>query len=228
MALWLLCWKFAIIAFVQAGIHGTAVVADAVWEQAVRRLVVRMHARAHAYRRLIVDAEGRGQSPPPPRATNRLLAGVAEVNSEDGWLTWSEPFEAILIAGGVEVTPRREKPTEKEERVPLPPIRFISASRQAEQEDDAPRPANEAPLYSDEPRYALKVTCSFWSKRVGNMVDISTSIASVTARPDIVLVAAGECLPLRENRVDVVEATCGAVERAATTTQGFHTRQQLQ
>ena len=64
--------------------------------------------------------------------------------------------------------------------------------------------------------------------RVANNYAISRSIASVTARPDIVLVAAGECLPLRENRVDVVEATCGAVERAATTTQGFHTRQQLQ
>ena len=63
MALWLLCWKFAIIAFVQAGIHGVAVDPSSVWEQAVRRLVVRMHARAHSYRKLMIDAEGRGQPP---------------------------------------------------------------------------------------------------------------------------------------------------------------------
>jgi len=128
---------------------------------------------------------------------------------------------------GVEVTPRREQPAEKEVRAPMPPIRFVAAARQAEREQDAPRPVSEAPLYADEPRYALKVSCSLWTKLVGDKVEITSTVTSVTTRPDIVLVAAGECLPLRDNSVDVIEATYKAVKRATTATMGFHTRQQL-
>ena len=197
------------------------------WEQAVRRLVVRMHARAHSYRKLMIDAEGRGQPPPPPAPLNKLLAGVAEVSGADGWLTWSAPFEAELMSFGVEVVARQERTAGKVDRVPLPPIAFVTDSASTGPEQDPPRPANEAPLLADEPRYAVKVRCSLWAELMGGDVEITATVSSATRQPDISTVAAGECLPLRENRADVIAATIEAVGKATATMREFHSRQQL-
>ena len=56
-ALWLLVWKFTIISFTQIGL-GEACRLDpsTVWEQALRRLVVRIHAKAHDFRLRLVRA----------------------------------------------------------------------------------------------------------------------------------------------------------------------------
>ena len=84
-SLWILAWKFIIIEMTQVGLHGGEVDARTAWQQAVRRLVVRVHAKAHSFRTALQSAEGKGGTLPSPSTLNTLLEPLAEM-SERGSL----------------------------------------------------------------------------------------------------------------------------------------------
>ena len=62
---------------------------------------------------------------------------------------------------------------------------------------------------------------------INSDVFIAVATNNGTRQPDTSTVAAGECLPLRENRADVIAATIEAVGKATATMREFHSRQQL-
>ena len=127
-ALWLIFWKFVILAFTQTGTEGAAFNAEVAWLQAVRRFMVRVHASVHTYRVACVWAEGAGRQPPPASPLNLLLTPLARV-SEQGELVWSPEMKAVIEDVGVEL----EGPTQPvSERPPLArpaprPILFSAA-----------------------------------------------------------------------------------------------------
>ena len=99
-ALWLIVWKFTIISFTQAGIEGTPVCIESIWNQAVRRLVGRAHSALHVFRRSRMAAVGKGAPPPATEALNKLLRPLGTV-SQAGVLEWSPSFKVHLEEAGV-------------------------------------------------------------------------------------------------------------------------------
>ena len=70
---------------------------EQVWEMALRRVVVRVRARAHTIKLKALRLEARGDPPPEePRALNRRLMPLASVD-EKGTLSWSPPLLKRLI-----------------------------------------------------------------------------------------------------------------------------------
>ena len=92
--------------------------ADDAWAQAVRRLIVRVHARLHAHWRARMDALGKGQRAPSPAALNLLLSPLAEVG-EDGGLTWADAFADAMEAVGV-TRPEPRVSEAQREQAPTP------------------------------------------------------------------------------------------------------------
>ena len=84
-----------------------------VWEMALRRLVVRVRARAHNIKLKALRIEARGDPPPEePRALNRRLMPLDSVDGQ-GTLCWSPPLlkrliDLKLINSGSE--PRAQRP----------------------------------------------------------------------------------------------------------------------
>ena len=83
LALWLLVllWKFIIISLTQIGIGESSQHNEgAAWEQAVRRMMVHMHAAVHEYRQSLIRARGRGHKSPSPANLNLRLEPLASVD----------------------------------------------------------------------------------------------------------------------------------------------------
>ena len=223
-ALWLIFWKFVILAFTQTGIEGAAFNAEVAWLQAVRRFMVRVHASVHTYRVACVWAEGAGRQPPPASPLNLLLTPLARV-SEQGELVWSPEMKAVIEDVGVEL----EGPTQPvSERPPLArpaprPILFSAAgllgggaplSSQAE--------TQVMQAIADVPRYAWSVVRHVCAQRKGREVTVACKIVpdiGADGDPVITLVAPGEYLPSADGG-PIEEEVCAAI-RKATAQRGF-------
>ena len=97
LALFLIMWKMIIIAFTRVDMEHALFNPEQVWEMALRRIVVRVRARAHTIKLKALRLEARGDPPPDePRALNRRLMPLASVD-EKGTLSWSPPLLKRLV-----------------------------------------------------------------------------------------------------------------------------------
>ena len=102
MAFFVILWKFVVIAFTRADLHGEKWNSDRVWQQAIRRLESRVTAHSEGVRRWTLKREGQGRLDPegaPPDAVkrwNRTVNPCARYD-ERGILTWDDNV-ATLIA----------------------------------------------------------------------------------------------------------------------------------
>ena len=97
LALFLIMWKMIIIQFTRVDLEHSSFNPTQVWEMALRRLVVRVRARAHSIKLKALRIEARGDPPPEePRALNRRLMPLASVDGQ-GTLCWSPPLLKRLI-----------------------------------------------------------------------------------------------------------------------------------
>ena len=150
-ALLLIVWKFIIISFTQIGVgEATDLNEEAMWELALRRLAVRVHAAAHSYRLRLGAAEAKGHKPPTPASTNKLLEPLASLN-EQGDLAWHPTIADKLKSLGVEGPKPRPKVAAK---IPAPAsIRFVKQS--------SPE------ICSEEPPSALPLPLPSHARRIG-------------------------------------------------------------
>ena len=97
LALFMILWKMTIIAFTRVELENAKFIPKQVWELTLRRLIVRVNARAFGTRTKALRAEARdAPAPEPPGALNRRLYPLATVSGE-GRLTWAPPLERRLI-----------------------------------------------------------------------------------------------------------------------------------
>ena len=158
LALWVLLWKFMIVSFTQVDTEGKPFSGQAVWKQAVRRMVTRVHAAVHVHRLRMQAAESCEGPLPSPARLNGLLEGLASVN-DTGKLTWLPAVQKVIMESGVKldltqpaVTPRpaAPKPTllvATKRRVP-----FVRATEEGE------APLTAAPIaVTEHDRYAWPI-----------------------------------------------------------------------
>ena len=112
LAFWIILWKFVIIRFTQVELENAPFQADVVWEQALRRFAVRVHAAVWKYKLRVLAARAQESPPPSPASTNRMIEPVAEVDV-DGTLRWAPFMREAMRAVGIEIaeaTPPRVPP----------------------------------------------------------------------------------------------------------------------
>ena len=228
-ALWLLVWKFTIISFTQIGL-GEACRLDpsTVWEQALRRLVVRIHAKAHDFRLRLVRAHGRGFRAPSPASANRIMEPLASLD-EQGALTWLPALAEQLQKLGIGSSARartNKKPTQKAAPTQSP-IKFVAESN-PHPESTEPDHSQTPPAVSSEDRFAWAVTRRISVERIGNRVTLYSAFSGMELR----LVPTQQYLPMHDllsnpNRADTIEGLCKAVRKATRTPLDLQSRQQL-
>ena len=129
-ALWLIVWKFVIISFTQIGVgEATDLNEESIWELALRRFAVRVHAAAYGFRLRITKAEASGHMPPNPASINRLLEPLASLDAQ-GALAWHPTLASKLKSLGIEVT--QSLPKDGTKKPALLPIKFVKQSPAAE------------------------------------------------------------------------------------------------
>ena len=102
LAFWIILWKFVILRFTQVELENTPFDADAVWEQALRRFAVRVHAAVWKYKLRVLAARAQESPPPSPASTNRMIEPVAEIDV-NGNLKWAPFMREALEAVGIEI-----------------------------------------------------------------------------------------------------------------------------
>ena len=227
LALWLITWKLAIIAFTQVATEGARFNADAVWGQALRRFAVRVNAAVFTFRTRLVGADGKGQKRPSPASINRLLEPLAVVGG-GGELLWTAPLKAAYteIGFNMEHALKAVEQPEGEESTLGRPVQFVQAKRGGSSEDEQVSEA--PPLVADEARYVWRMTRRLCTSRVKDMVRIHSEL-SVNGSPDIKLLEAGRYLPAADNgnEDDALATLYGAVRRAEDRMDAALTREQL-
>ena len=219
-SLWILAWKFVIIEMTQVGLHGGEVDARAAWRQAVRRLVVRVHAKVHCFRVSLISAEGKGGKLPAPSALNALLEPLAEVSTR-GSLTWTPLFRGILEEAEVELKEMREVVAQ-----PQPVAHRQEFTPQAS-EDAEPTCTGAPPLVADHARYAWPVTRTFLVRKEGTSAVLYTRLTPSSPKR-VQRVEPGTMLPTEDNgHTDQSEAAYTALKAATGSLSVYHIRYQL-
>ena len=227
-ALWLIVWKFIIISFTQIGVgEATDLNEEAMWELALRRLAVRVHAAAHSYRRRLCAAEAKGHKPPTPASTNKLLEPLASLN-EQGDLAWHPTIADKLKSLGVEGPKPRPKVAAKK---PAPAsIRFV---KQSSPENCSEEPPSAPPRTCEEDRYAWHITRHITAERKGNRVTLYSAF-SLIAGVELVLVPSGHPLPTdafacftNPDKEETLKQLCMAMRKATPENLVYQSRPQL-
>ena len=96
VAIFLIMWKFIIIAFTRIDLDRGIFDSKSIWESTLRRLIVRVNARAHGVRLKAARLESRGDpATKPPNALNKRLYPIASINHW-GTITWAPALERLI------------------------------------------------------------------------------------------------------------------------------------
>ena len=229
-ALWLIVWKFIIISFTQIGVgEATDLNEEAVWELALRRLAVRVHAAAYSYRLRLGAAEAKGRKPPTPVSTNKLLEPLASLN-EQGDLTWHPTIADKLKSLGVEGPKPKPRPKEAAKKPALASIIFVE---QSSPEKCSEEPSSTPPLIGEEDRYAWHITRHITAERKGNRVTLYSTFSLITG-VELVLAPSGHPLPTdtftcftNPDKEETIKQLCRAMRKATPENLVYQSRPQL-
>ena len=110
LAIFLIMWKMAIIEFTKVELENARFKPKQVWERTLRRLIVRVNARAFAVEQTAARLTARDDpSTKPPNALNKRLYPIATV---DHWgrITWSKSMIKLFTDMKL-IKPRTECPS---------------------------------------------------------------------------------------------------------------------
>ena len=224
LAFWIVLWKFVILRFTQVDLDNTAFQANEVWVQALRRLVVRVHAVAWKYKFKVLTAHAQDIPSPSPTSTNRMLAPIAEVDM-NGALSWAPFMEAALKEAGIEVPrpkPQSPRPPEaKIEQTVADYLRKHKISFSKEQDHAGEPPEREyVPLVKEVPRYVWLLQRWLLVRKVKGVVTLYSRFR-MYGTPEVHRIEAGAPLPLVCNHTEdktideVYAASCKVGEALA-------------